>query len=101
MRDLVIIDNSVIDALINDMHFASQVPCFANPAPMSVASISNPGCGYCGGNTGLDYNAIKNCIGMLDSTKLNILKRRLDAKRIRIFRQVDKNGRIEGLKHTR
>lgn len=100
MRDLVIIDNSVIDVLINDRHFAAKIPCLSNPP---ILTAPNYGCGSCGssGSKNVDYNAIKNCLGMLDSQNLKLLKQRLNAVRIRLHRVVTRNGKQEGIKHTR
>ena len=100
MRDLVIIDNSLIDALLRDQKLVSELPgCLANPP----TTRGGAGCNSCGGGAlRVEYNQIKTCLAGLDDTHLSILKRHLDAKRIRlIYPRRTPGGKIQGVEHTR
>jgi hypothetical protein len=93
MQDLVIIENSMIMAMMADAEIVSQVPCLQN---INTASTKKAGCGKCGRkNTAkaLEYTSIKNCIAGMSSNNKRTLKKILDAHKVRIV-YLNDTGRI-------
>ena len=93
MQDLVIIENSMISAMMADSEIVSQVPCLQN---ISTAPTKKAGCGKCGRKNAAkatEYTSIKNCIAGMSSNNKRALKKILDARRVRIV-YLNDNGRI-------
>lgn len=96
MRNLVTIDNGVIDQLLRTPAVARAIPCLAKPPP---AKGFAPCCGGYSGH--VDYGAIKQCLALLDSAGLKLVKEALGARQIRIFRSTTHRGRPGTVRHTR
>jgi len=98
-NDLVVIDNSMITGLLRDSALVSMLPaCFSN-----VTAPMQSGCGNCGGAVGpqIDFDRIKTCITLLDSSAMNVLKSYLNTKRIRVFYPAQKGGKSVVIQYTR
>lgn len=96
MKSLVVIDNGTIDQLLRTPNVATQIPCLANPPP---APGFKPCCG--GYSSQVDYAALKNCLAMLDSASLKIVKQALGASQVRVFRATTHHGKNVTVRHTR
>ena len=94
---VVHITNDIIDTLLSNASVVALVPCLQH-----VREVSPSGC--CTGNTGavtLDYQAVKDCIAMTDSSSIQIIRGALHAKAIVVHRQTTHAGRRVSVKHTR
>lgn len=86
MRPLVVIDDGIILALLNDVSFAASVPCLQNKKEIFTSSMS--GCGACARKRQerqkKEMTTIKTCIAGMSTEKKNELKKKLDAQQLRI-----------------
>jgi hypothetical protein len=98
-RDLVTIDNSVIDQMLTDPRIASLIPCLRSPPRMT----QRRDCNKCSSGTqDVDYGMLKTCLATLDTASLAHIKRYFNARRVRVYRPSTKSdGRAVTIKHTR
>ena len=86
MIDLVVIEDSAIFAMLNDVKFTSEIPCLQNKIEIFKAGPSP--CGSCvqkrKARQRQEMAALKSCLGNLSPDKKAVLKKLLDAKKVRI-----------------
>jgi len=86
MVDLVVIEDSTIFAMLNDVKFTSEIPCLQNKIEIFKAGPTP--CGSCvqkrKNRQRQEMAALKTCLANLSVDKKAILKKLLDAKKARI-----------------
>jgi hypothetical protein len=86
MRDLVVIEDSTILSMINDVQYSSTIPCLANKK--DVFRTSAGGCGTCARKRQekqrYEMARIKSCLAGLSTEKKAELKRLLDTDKVRV-----------------
>jgi hypothetical protein len=95
MREIVVIEDSTIAAMVNDEKFTSAIPCLFNQK--AALAVSNTGCGACARRRLAEQRAalagIKSCLIALSSEKKEELKRLLGTKQITVV-QSSATGQI-------
>lgn len=97
MANDVSLTNDLIDVLLANSSVVALVPCL-----QQARQVAEPGC--CTGGGGavvLDYQAIKDCIALTDSSSVQIIRHALRADSLVVYRQTTRNGRRVTVKHKR
>lgn len=86
MVDLVVIEDSAILSMLNDVKFTSEIPCLQNKIEIFKAGPTP--CGSCAQKRKARQReamaALKACLSNLSADKKAVLKKLLDAKKVRI-----------------
>jgi hypothetical protein len=86
MRDLVVLEDSTIITLLNDVRIAESIPCFYNKKDLFRANGS--GCSSCARKKQEKQRSamaqVKSCLAGMSQEKKNELKQLLDAQKIRV-----------------
>lgn len=94
----ITVDNGVIDRLLATPQLAALLPCLSAPPRRR----QRPGCSSCsGGNSNIDYAAIKMCLATADVKALQRLKHGLGATKLIIHRATTRKGQPGTVRHTR
>lgn len=88
-----VLDNSAIERMLAQPAIFGQIPCLRNP-PRKEA-----GCGSCGSNSQVDYNAIKACLAGMDPSFVTQLKQLLGVREIQLFRATTHRGNKAAVLH--
>jgi hypothetical protein len=95
MREIVVIEDSTIAAMVNDEKFTAAIPCLFNQK--TAIAPAKTGCGACARRRADAQRTalanIKNCLVSLSAEKKEELKRLLDTKSITIV-QASATGQI-------
>ena len=86
MNALAVLEDSTILSLLNNKEIVAAIPCFANKS--SIFSQSGGGCGACARKRQqrqrTELLKIKTCLAALSPEKQEVLKKKLNAKKIRV-----------------
>jgi hypothetical protein len=87
MRPLVVLDDSLIMSLVNDVEFSTQIPCLYNKR--EVFRPGAGGCSSCARKRQEKYRremaTIKTCLSGLSPDKKALIRQKLDAQQVRIL----------------